>query len=199
MAAEPTFPVLLKSQRLELCSYREEDTGDLSQLIESNREQLLRNFLDVAKASAAAPDMRSFIQDCTKQWEARKVFHYGIWTRQPSALIGQLKVKNVLWDVPSAELSYFIGSTYLRKGYATEAILAVLRTAFEQLMFNRVYVRIIASNVGSLELIRKLGMRHEGLHRREFRCGYGELHDVEYFSVTRDDYPGIGERFGPRG
>jgi len=102
--------------------------------------------------------------------------------------IGQLQVKNIVWDVPSAELSYFIGSSSKRQGFATEAISAILRAAFEQLGFMRMFVRIIPSNQESISLANKLGFKHEGLHRNEFRCGFGELHDVHYFSLTLDDF-----------
>lgn len=97
-------------------------------------------------------------------------------------------MKNVVWDVPSAELSYFISSSAQRQGFATEAISRILRLAFEQLDFKRMFVRIIPSNKESILLANKLGFEHEGLHRNEFRCGFGELHDVHYFSLTIEDY-----------
>jgi RimJ/RimL family protein N-acetyltransferase len=93
-----------------------------------------------------------------------------------------------MWDVPSAELSYFIDSSSERQGFATESISVILRAAFEQVNFKRIFVRIIPSNQGSIALADKLGFKHEGLHRNAFRCGFGELHDVHYFSVTTEDF-----------
>jgi ribosomal-protein-alanine N-acetyltransferase len=75
-----------------------------------------------------------------------------------------------------------------RKGFATEAISVVLRTAFQDSDFNRIFVRIIPSNRKSLLLVEKLGFKQEGLHRNELQCGLGELHDVYYFSLTQEDY-----------
>jgi RimJ/RimL family protein N-acetyltransferase len=117
-----------------------------------------------------------------------RLFCYGIWLKVSKQQIGQLQVKNIVWDVPSAELSYFIGSSTQRQGFATEAISGILRTAFKQLDFKRMFVRIIPSNEESIFLASKLGFKHEGLHRNEFRCGFGELHDVHYFSLTIEDY-----------
>jgi RimJ/RimL family protein N-acetyltransferase len=88
----------------------------------------------------------------------------------------------------SAELSYFIDNSSERQGFATEAISEILRVALEQLDFKRIFVRIISSNQGSIALANKLGFKHEGLHRNAFRCGFGELHDVHYFSVTTEDF-----------
>ena len=185
----------LESPRLELRAYREEDAEALCRLVDTDREVLRRSFNDTIKQLGTAMDAKAFIRDNAAQRHARKVFVYGVWTLQNRALIGQIKVKNLVWEIPSAELSYFIGSGFRRQGYATEAVLTLLHEAFERLRFNRIHARVIASNQESLELARKLGMTHEGLHRQEFRCGYGELHDVHHFSVMGDDYPGIRSRF----
>lgn len=194
---ESTFSERLGASRLELRGYREGDAEALVRLVEPDRETLRRNFQDTVKRLASVGEAREFIRDCAAQRQSRKTFHYGIWSRETTALIGQIKVKNVLWDVPSAEISYFIGSEFQRRGYATEAVLAVLREAFERLGFHRIYARVIVSNKESAELARKLGMVHEGRHRQEFRCGYGELHDVDYFSVTRDGYEDMRSKFQP--
>ena len=188
MPVNATFPESLSTARLELRAYGKADAAAILALIEADRQRLLRNFKDLAQGLATLEEARSFIADCARQREARKTFFYGIWLKEPRQLVGQLKLKNLLWDMPSAELSYFIGSAHQRQGYASEAIKAVLQEAFENLGFNRVYARIIASNTESLELARKLGMRHEGLHRLEFRCGLGELHDVNYFALAPGDF-----------
>jgi [ribosomal protein S5]-alanine N-acetyltransferase len=195
MTTTTTFPLSLQSSRLKLQVYRERDAEALGKLIASNRERLIRDFPEMAKGFNSVSEASAFVQDCMNLSEARKTFHYGIWILQPLVLIGQIKVKNVAWEIPSAELSYFISSEFLRKGYATEAVLAVLCEAFRQFKFNRVYVRIIHSNNESIRLIEKLGMRHEGLHKNDFRCGIGELHDVDYFSVTGDEFPAIMQKF----
>lgn len=182
-----TFPGSIATDRFEMRRYGDADVGAVAELIGSNRQHLLRNFPELSTGLTTPDEIKLFIQDCTDQWNDRKIFTYGIWTKTPRQLIGQLKVKNVLWNVPSAELSYFIGQSFLRRGYAREAVAAVMQVAFRELSFNRVYVRIISSNVASMQLAQKLGMKHEGLHHNEFRCGLGDLHDVNYYSFTRDE------------
>jgi len=142
----------------------------------------------MAKGLSQAEDVKSFTEDKAEQWNTRRAFCYGIWLKGSNQQIGQLQVKNIVWDVPSAELSYFIGSSSQRQGFASEALSAILRTAFTQLGFKRMFVRIIPSNKESILLANKLGFKHEGLHRNEFRCGFGELHDVHYFSLTLDEF-----------
>ena len=188
MPCEVTFPELLETERLVLRRYRSVDAAGILELVDKNRARLVQNFSPMANALFQGEDVKSFVEDKTEQWNAGRAFCYGIWFKISEQQIGQLQVKNVVWDVPSAELSYFIDSSSERQGFATEAISGILRVAIEQLDFKRIFVRIIPSNQGSIALANKLGFKHEGLHRNAFRCGFGELHDVHYFSVTTDDF-----------
>lgn len=185
---ETTFPKSITTARLELRSYAEADAESVAELIDSNRQHLLQNFPELSRGLSTPVEVGQFVSNCTLQWNGRKGYCYGVWTRTPKKLIGQVKVKNIHWEIPGAELSYFIGESFLRRGYASEAVRAVMNVALKELSFNRVCVRIISSNVASRHLARKLGMHHEGLHRQEFRCGFGELHDVDYYSLIRKDY-----------
>jgi len=99
-------------------------------------------------------------------------------------------VKNIAWEIPSAELGYFIGSPWQRQGYAAESTRRIVDLAFRILEFQRIFVRILPSNQPSFALVKKLGFQEEGLHRRALRCGLGELHDVRCLSLTADDYDG---------
>lgn len=188
MPGEVTFPELLDTERLALRRYGSADIPGILELVDQNRARLIQNFSQMAKGLSQAEDVKSFTEEKGEQWDTRRVFCFGIWLKVSNQLIGQLQAKNIVWDVPSAELSYFIGRSSQRQGFATEAISAILRTAFQQLDFNRIFVRIIPSNKESISLVNKLGFKHEGLHRNEFRCGFGELHDVHYFSLTIDDF-----------
>ena len=188
MPCEVTFPELLETERLVLRRYRSADAAGILELVDKNRARLVQNFSPMANALFQGEDVKSFVEDKTEQWNAGRAFCYGIWFKISKQQIGQLQVKNVMWDVPSAELSYFIDSSSERQGFATEAISGILRVALEQLDFKRIFVRIIPSNQGSIALANKLGFKHEGLHRNAFRCGFGELHDVHYFSVTMEDF-----------
>jgi len=188
MPCEVTFPELLETERLVLRRYRSADAAGILELVDKNRARLVQNFSPMANALFQGEDVKSFVEDKTEQWNAGRAFCYGIWFKISKQQIGQLQVKNVMWDVPSAELSYFIDSSSERQGFATEAISGILRVALGQLDFKRIFVRIIPSNQGSIALANKLGFKHEGLHRNAFRCGFGELHDVHYFSVTTEDF-----------
>jgi RimJ/RimL family protein N-acetyltransferase len=179
---------MIESERLELRRYEAADAVNILDLVGKNREMLIRNFSQLAKGITDEGRARLFVQEKMEQWNSGKGFCYGIWRKESKDLIGQLLVKNIVWDVPVAELSYFISNAFQRRGFAAEAIGAMLKTIFEELGFQRTFLRIIPSNKESILLAKKLRFRQEGLHRNDFRCGHGELHDVHYFALTVEDY-----------
>jgi RimJ/RimL family protein N-acetyltransferase len=188
MPGDATFPEPLETERLVLRQYGSADAASIFELVEKNRAQLLQNFSQMAKGLSQIEEAKVFVNDKADQWNGRKAFCYGIWLKASKEQIGQIQVKNIVWEVPSAELSYFIASSSQRQGFASEAISTILRAAFRELDFKRMFVRIVPSNRESMFLANKLGFKHEGVHRSEFRCGFGDLHDVHYFSLTTDDF-----------
>jgi len=185
--AKQSFPERAETERLVLRCYRSEDATGILELVRKNRTQLIREFAQMAGLQGV-DDAQVFTAEKQEQWNAGKTFCYGIWRKQPREQIGQIQVKNIGWEIPSAELGYFIDRSAQRQGYASESIRRILGLAFQQLEFQRIFVRILPSNPESYSLAKKLGFHEEGLHRHAFRCGFGELHDVHFLSLTMEGY-----------
>jgi ribosomal-protein-serine acetyltransferase len=181
------FPERVETARLELRRYGCQDATGILELVEQNREKLTREFPQIAGLQSIE-EAKSLAKEKLEQWEAGKTFCYGIWRKEGREQIGQIQVKNIAWEIPAAELGYFIGTAWQRQGYASESVLGILRLAFQEMGFQRIFVRILPSNRESFALAKKLGFQEEGLLRRAFRCGYGQLHDVKFLSLTMDDF-----------
>jgi ribosomal-protein-serine acetyltransferase len=182
-----SFPEALESEGLTLRRYQPEDAGRLLQIVADNREQLVHEFTPLAILRTVA-DAHSYLAGEDEQWIGGRTFCYGIRLKRSDQLIGHLRVKNIAWEIPAAELGYFIGTEWQRQGYAGEAIRRVLRAAFEEMEFERIFLRILPTNEASLRLAKKLGFQKEGLLRNAYRCGRGDLHDVYYMSMIRQGY-----------
>lgn len=181
------FPEKIEAHRLLLRRYANTDATGIAELMNENREQLIREFAQLASLREIE-QAKSFIEEKGKQWEAGKAYCYGIWRLDGSRQIGQIQVKSITWEIPAAELSYLIDKRQQRQGYASESIAAVLQKTFLEMAFERIFVRILPVNLESQGLAKKLGFKEEGLHRKAFRCGFGELHDVRYLAMTADEY-----------
>jgi len=181
------FPETLATGRLVLRRYLKGDAAGLLELTHANRSQLTRDFVQMSNILNLG-DAQAFIFRKRGEWGRRSSCCYGIGLNGTQALIGQIQAKKIQWEVPSAELSYFIGSAWQRRGYARESIQSVLSMMFDVMRFQRISLRILPVNRPSLELARNLGFREEGSHRSKFRCGLGELHDVRHFALTMRDW-----------
>lgn len=181
------FPQTVETERLVLRCYRTEDAEGLLKLVQQNRDQLVREFEQLARLNAVG-EAESFAREKQEQWNACQTFCYGIWRKQIREQAGQIQVKNIAWEIPGAELGYFIDASLQRRGYARESIKAILELTLGDRAFQRIFLRILPSNAPSLSLAKALGFQEEGLHRNAFRCGLGKLNDVIYLSLTNEDY-----------
>jgi len=85
-----------------------------------------------------------------------------------------------------AELGYWIAVPYWGNGYATEAARAVVRHGFERFKLNRIFASHFKDNQSSGNVLRKIGMRHEGCMRQAI-LKWGKFVDVEMYSILRDE------------
>lgn len=93
-----------------------------------------------------------------------------------------------------AEIGWVIDPEQGRRGYATEAISALLRLAFTRLDVRRVTADMDARNHASAALARRLGFRLEG-HMLEDFPSKGEITDTLRFGMLARDLPApAGER-----
>ncbi|MCU0833429.1 MAG: GNAT family N-acetyltransferase [Chromatiaceae bacterium] len=101
-------------------------------------------------------------------------------------LAGAIELRELDYEHCAAELSFWIGRPFWRRGYASEAGLAVIHHAFVTLGLNRVYAFHMVRNPASGQVLAKLGMRQEGLLRQKVRK-WGRFEDVVARAVLRED------------
>ncbi|HKR31973.1 MAG TPA: hypothetical protein VJT08_15940 [Terriglobales bacterium] len=102
------FPNGLKTDRLLLRSYNQEDPLGILNLVNGNRDMLLREFAQLASLRTIE-DAASFVSGKHEQRNGCETFCYGVWRSDEPEQIGQIQVKNISWKIPAAELGYFIG------------------------------------------------------------------------------------------
>lgn len=84
------------------------------------------------------------------------------------------------------EIGYWCRSSMAGRGYTTEAVKALLRLAFTAPDVHRVEIRCDSRNRASERVIRKCGLRKEGLLRKIVRHHDGRLCDHLVFAKVRD-------------
>ncbi len=93
----------------------------------------------------------------------------------------------------SCYVGYWVDEARAGHGYVPEALVCVIRSAFEDLHLHRVQVSIIPRNSASRRVVDKLGLRDEGVAQRYLEInGTWEDHiryaiTVEEWDARRDD------------
>lgn len=84
-----------------------------------------------------------------------------------------------------------------RKGYGKEAMLALLRYAFEEKNMNRFWLDVYPDNFIGIHLYEGLGMHRDGVLRQNYKSERGYLDQIIY-SMLKNEYFNDGFRRGEK-
>jgi ribosomal-protein-alanine N-acetyltransferase len=131
-------------------------------------------------------DGRKFIERVLTQYEQREAFHWGIIDRMTNRLIG--RVGFIHFDVShdKTELGFALAKSCWGKGIMTEAARQIVDYAFRELGVNRVEGRCNHDNLGSSRVMEKLGMKLEGILRKQLKIK-NQYVDQKMYSIIKDD------------
>lgn len=87
----------------------------------------------------------------------------------------------------SAYLGYWIDQARAGQGYVPEAVVVVLRSAFEDLRLHRVQISIIPRNRPSRRVVEKLAIRDEGVAQRYLEIN-GVWEDHVRYAITAEEW-----------
>ena len=123
-----------------------------------------------------------------EEWEAGTAYHYLVLRAADGVLLGGINLTDVRrGNVQSGSLGYWIGASFARQGYMTEAMRAVLRYAFRDLGLHRIEAACLPDNAASRRLLEKFGFVQEGYARQFLRVN-GMWRDHITFSLLQEDW-----------
>ncbi|PWV48899.1 GNAT family N-acetyltransferase [Chitinophaga sp. S165] len=95
-------------------------------------------------------------------WQAGEWVQYAIENKETGKLIGDCAIKPDQHDIRIIEIGITISHLEQKKGYAKEALLAILKFLFEEKQIHRVVETVDAENIASINLLKSVGFRQEG-------------------------------------
>src|SRR5271154_5904481 len=102
------------------------------------------------------------------------------------ALVGGLTLANIRRGVAQAgSLGYWMGLPFVRQGYMTAAVRAVVPFAFATLRLHRLEAACIPTNAGSIRLLENTDFTREG-YAREYPCINGTWQDHLLYARLKD-------------
>jgi RimJ/RimL family protein N-acetyltransferase len=181
------LPEELVGERVVVRPYR---PGDGLQVFEAIRESLaeLRPWMPWATEGHTLQDAEAFARRSHAQWHLREELYVAVCARDTGRFLGSSGLHVIDWDVPWFEVGYWLRTSAVGKGYATESARLVLGLAFERLGANRVDLRCDTRNERSAAVARRLGFAFEGTRRNDSRDTAGHLRDTHLFAMTAEAY-----------
>ncbi|WP_219226830.1 GNAT family N-acetyltransferase [Pedobacter antarcticus] len=99
---------------------------------------------------------------------------------EKGGFIGLVSLKLSSEKFNSAEIWYKINVEHWNKGFATEAIRAVIRFGFDRLKLHRIEAGCAVENLASIRVLEKAGMTREGTKRQILPLKTGWMDSFEY-------------------
>lgn len=150
------FPAIIATDRLRLRFFR---ADDLDRLVSLAGEYEVVRWLARLPYPYRREDGADFIAAVGGGLSDAGELVYAIAAPDDDRVMGAL---GLILDGAQAELGYWLGRPHQGRGYAMEAVRALLDLGFGALGLARIYADVQAANVRSRHLLERLGFSHTG-------------------------------------
>lgn len=149
----------IETERLILREYSIDDWQDV---LEYQSQPDYLRFYDWSERDEQS--VKEFVgQFISAQAEALRIkYQFAVTLSETGRLIGSAGIRKEKQEAVEGEIGVELNPAYWGKGYAAEAIRAVMRFGFDDLGLHRIWVKIISENIRSVRLVERVGMRLEG-------------------------------------
>ena len=145
---------VLETERLRLREWTRDDVGALAEIV---GDPVTMRFWPAPLSYEAA---QGWIERAIASYAANGFGRWALEERATGTLIGDCGIaRNVVNGVEENDLGYIVHHPYWRRGYASEAALAVRDYGVQQLGLGRLVANMATEHHGSAAVARKLGMR----------------------------------------
>lgn len=173
----------METERLVLNEIKSEHAEDLSVLLSDEAVAKYEYFYP----TQTLDQVHKFINHYAQERSEAEEITWGIFEKASNRLIGTCCLGDFCDDARRAEIGYAVVQSKWGKGYAIEALQAVLAYGFNVLDLNRIEGTITPGNDASIRVLEKLGFVREG-HVRERDLIKGELVDGIIMGLLKKEF-----------
>ena len=178
-----TVVLPLSTPRLSLRLFEAQDAPRLAQIVS---KRSVHTGLAIEHRRYTVAEERRFVRTNRAVAAKGQALPLVITLRPSGRSIGVVSLRLTPGSDDRGGLGYWIAPQYWHRGYGTEAVATVCRTAFQELRLHRIEASVFDSNPRSIALLKRLGFRDEG-HRREVRKHRGKWEGEVVFDLLSKD------------
>lgn len=174
----------IETERLVIRCY---EPGDASKLHEAIIRSLdhLRPWLPWVQQEPKPPEARAgLIRLFRGQFDLGLDYAFGIFDKEEMELVGSTGLHTRIGR-NAREIGYWIGIDHIGRGYATEAVSALVKTGFDIEGISRIEIRCAPENTRSQHVPQKLGFKMENIVKRIL---YQDMVETMIWSMTKKEY-----------
>lgn len=161
---------------------------DAEGILEWMHDPDIQKYFRFSAQDKTREDVFDFIKDAEIKPINGRNIHYAI-ADDNNEYLGTISLKNVDLQSMSAEYAICLRKCAQGKGIATWATKEVLKKAFEEFHFQRVYLNVLSDNEKAIRLYKKCGFIYEGAFRRHLFLR-GEFKTLNWYSILDNEYFG---------
>jgi ribosomal-protein-alanine N-acetyltransferase len=197
--APPVRSLELVGQRIRLCTLVESDYEAWYEVRDRCRDWLVPWEPRSKGAPLAPEDAISFATRCGMRERERQLgsgFGFGIFFEHRFA--GEITLSSIQrGPFQNGSIGYWIDQEVAGLGLVPEAVVVILKFAFETLRLHRIEVAIIPRNQSSRRVVEKLGMRSEGVALGFLEIN-GAWEDHVRYAMTAEEWALRQHELAPR-
>ena len=179
------LPRTIRTKRLILRPHRLGDSEAMSRYM---ADPLFSEYAASPRTDAATAARDWLARAQQLDWRTEP--HWGVWCDEE--LVGGVSLR-IDYANRRAEIAYEVARAHRNEGLATEAVRAVIESAFAaEPELHRVTARADRRNQPSIRVLRKLRMRHEGTLREHTAASETLVDEVRYGLLRREFEPSQG-------
>lgn len=163
----------------------DQDAATYFSLVDKNRKRLEDFFSGTVAKTKTIADTKIFLSELMQRSDAKTFYPYGIIDMRTNLIIGYMHVMNLDWNIPKAEIGFFIDTHFAGKGIITKAVSILMDYYFNTLGFNKLFLRTHKTNTAARALAEKCGFEIEGTLRKDYKTTNGELVDLIYYGKIK--------------
>ena len=128
-----------------------------------------------------------FVSLCQEHYKKKTDYELGIESKKTGEIIGMIGLIHIDNRHRSAEVGYWLGNQYWRRGITKEALTLILDFGFNTLELVKIYAKVLHPNLHSIRLLQSAGFRYEGRIRKSV-LKEGSWFDELIFALVDEDF-----------
>ncbi len=136
-------------------------------------------------------DAENWIKKIIKKWNKKdqEDYTFGIELKSEGKYIGTLGIHNINKSHGFCRTGSWLNKKYHRKGYMTEAKIAINEFAFNKLKMRKMETEAFTDNKASNVTQKAVGYKLEGCRKKHhFSKATGKLHDENIYGLMKEDW-----------